>query len=83
MHYVKVRDELTRNTLISPARFFTERKLLVQVDELRRKKIPEESAADNANAKEQTLGQKAVCFVLINFEALNTCWKYSEGTNHN
>uniref|UniRef100_F1KQ15 Protein polybromo-1 n=1 Tax=Ascaris suum TaxID=6253 RepID=F1KQ15_ASCSU len=59
MHYVKVRDELTRNTLISPARFFTERKLLVQVDELRRKKIPEESAADNANAKEQTLGQKA------------------------
>ncbi|VDK55467.1 unnamed protein product [Anisakis simplex] len=53
MYYIKIRDELTRNTLISSARLFTEKRLLYAVDELRKKKIPVEVHSDMIDNQHQ------------------------------
>lgn len=64
MHYIKVRDDLTKDFLISPARHYTERTLLNAVTELRKQKLPEEKKADDMNAEKQSLGTKAVSVLL-------------------
>ncbi|EJW71085.1 hypothetical protein WUBG_18006, partial [Wuchereria bancrofti] len=59
MYYLKTRDDLTRTTLLSPARWYTEKMLLTHVDNIRKRKLMEEAKDDEENKKSETLGPKA------------------------
>uniref|UniRef100_A0A158Q8R4 Bromo domain-containing protein n=1 Tax=Elaeophora elaphi TaxID=1147741 RepID=A0A158Q8R4_9BILA len=59
MYYLKTRDDLTRATLLSPARWYTEKMLLTHVDNIRKRKLLEEAKDDEENKKSETLGPKA------------------------
>ncbi|EJD74959.1 polybromodomain protein [Loa loa] len=59
MYYLKMRDDLTRTTLLSPARWYTEKVLLTHVDNIRKRKLLEEAKDDEENKKSETLGPKA------------------------
>ncbi|VBB33061.1 unnamed protein product, partial [Acanthocheilonema viteae] len=60
MYYLKTRDDLTRATLLSPARWYTEKMLFTHVDNIRRRKLLEEAKDDEDNKKSETLGPKAM-----------------------
>ncbi|CAG9540476.1 unnamed protein product [Cercopithifilaria johnstoni] len=59
MYYLKTRDDLTRSTLLSPARWYTEKMLFTHVDNIRKRKLLEEAKDDEENKKSETLGPKA------------------------
>uniref|UniRef100_A0A915PSR4 Protein polybromo-1 n=1 Tax=Setaria digitata TaxID=48799 RepID=A0A915PSR4_9BILA len=59
MYYLKTRDDLTRTTLLSPARWYTEKMLFTHVDNIRKRKLLEEAKDDEENKKSETLGPKA------------------------
>ncbi|VDK79899.1 unnamed protein product [Litomosoides sigmodontis] len=62
MYYLKTRDDLTRATLLSPARWYTEKMLFTHVDSIRKRKLLAEAKDDEENRKSETLGPKAVSF---------------------
>ncbi|VDK76275.1 unnamed protein product, partial [Onchocerca ochengi] len=59
MYYLKTRDDLTRTTLLSPARWYTEKMLFTHVDSIRKRKLLKEAKDDEENKKSETLGPKA------------------------
>lgn len=65
MYYLKTRDELTRTTLLSPARWYTEKMLFAHVNEIRKRKLPEEAKDDEENEKCETLGPKGVSVLVV------------------
>uniref|UniRef100_A0A914WAV1 Protein polybromo-1 n=1 Tax=Plectus sambesii TaxID=2011161 RepID=A0A914WAV1_9BILA len=58
-HFIRTRDELCKNLLISPARYYTERHLLSSAEALRKQKQPKETDDDSASKdQKQSLGEK-------------------------
>lgn len=65
MYYLKTRDDLTRTTLLSPARWYTEKMLHAHVDNIRKRKLLEEAEDNEKNKKSETLGPKAVSLLVF------------------
>lgn len=67
LYYITARDEQLHTSLLSPARWFTEKSAIELTDSIRRKKLPEEAKDDEENKKFETLGPKAVSLSRKNF----------------
>ncbi|VDN28243.1 unnamed protein product [Gongylonema pulchrum] len=59
MFFLKTRDDLTRTTLLSPARWYSEQMLLEHVNEIRKRKLVDEAKDVEEDRKCETLGPKA------------------------
>ncbi|VDM97588.1 unnamed protein product [Thelazia callipaeda] len=59
LFYLKTRDDLTRTTLLSPARWYTEKLLITHVNDIRKRKLSKEAEDDEENKKSETLGPNA------------------------